>query len=314
MKDQIIKGLTCVMCGDACKAVLKGLFDNRYGSPGAYDIFKCGRCSLEQTWPRPPEAELKLLYEEFYNWGGQEDSLYYKIRERFLNSGLYRLWLKWDGDLAFHLRLGRGRLLDVGCNEGRGLALYARNGFEVEGLEINERAAAAAQSRGFAVHTVPLAEFFPEEPYGVVVLANVLEHAVDPAEMLTQVRRLLRPGGEVWISCPNAGSRWRRLFGRHWINWHVPYHLWHFTPETLGRLLSRTRLRLLEMETFTPSLWLAQSLLSQIGSHAGRANQLMRSPAVLAGLMMAGRTIILPLSEGTDRQGEGDCLVIRAST
>ena len=306
------QGQDCSMCGAPCRTVLTGLFDDRFGAAGTFDILRCQDCGLEQTRPRPPEAELKLLYEEFYNWGGQEDTLYYQVREKFLNSGLYRLWLNWDGDLAFHLEAGRGRLLDLGCNEGRGLALYSRNGFQAEGLEINQRAAATARSRGFTVHTTPLAEFTPEEPYDVVVLANALEHATAPWEMLSQVRRLLRRGGQIWISCPNAASRWRRLFGRHWINWHVPYHLWHFTPETLRGLITSTGFSLVAMKTFTPSLWLAQSLWGRMG-RAGRANQPMPSPLVLAGLMLAGRAFILPWGREADRQGRGDCLIVRAA-
>ena len=76
----------------------------------------------------------------------------------------------------------------------------------------------------------------------MVVLANVLEHAWDPVLMLAEVRRLLRPGGEVWISCPNAASLWRRVFGRAWVNWHVPFHLWHFSPATLQVVLQAGRL------------------------------------------------------------------------
>ena len=159
---------------------LDGLCDDRFGAPGAYAILQCTHCGLEQTWPRPSEGELKDLYERFYNAGVKPDSAYRGLRERFLASGLYRLWLKWDGDMSFHGRRGAGRLLDVGCNEGRGLSLYADNGFQVEGLELNETAAALARQRGFPVHTAALAQFRPEEPYDVVVLANVLEHAWDP--------------------------------------------------------------------------------------------------------------------------------------
>ena len=302
----------CLICEAPCWPVLSGLFDDRFGAPGTYDIMQCQHCGLEQTWPRPSEAELKLLYEEFYNWGGQEDTFYYKIREKFLNSDLYRLWLKWDGDPAFHLRPGRGRLLDVGCNEGRGLALYSRHGFQAEGVEINERAAAAARSKGFPVYTMSLAEFFPAEPFDVVVLANVLEHAADPVDMLTQVRRLLRPGGQVWISCPNAAGRWRRLFGRHWVNWHVPFHLWHFSPVTLKELLARADFRIVEMGTSTPSQWVAASFCTLV-SRPGRANKWVRSAPIMAVMMLAARALFLPLWGNLDRRLEGDCLMLTAT-
>jgi len=225
----------CLLCGRAGSVRLQGLFDDRFGAPGVYDVIGCSGCGLGWTWPRPTEAELKRLYEGFYNAGVEPGGAYQGLRERFLASAFNRLWLRWDGDLTFHLRRGRGRLLDLGCNEGRGLSLYAANGFAAEGLEINEKAAALARKRGFRVFTGPLEDFTPAEPYEVVVLSNVLEHARDPLSMLAQVRRLLRPGGEVWISLPNADSFWRRVFGRSWVNWHVPFHLWHFSPRAWKR-------------------------------------------------------------------------------
>ena len=42
--------------------------------------------------------------------------------------------------MSFHARRGAGRLLDVGCNEGRGLAMYAANGFQAESLVWFDRA------------------------------------------------------------------------------------------------------------------------------------------------------------------------------
>ena len=55
-----------------------------------------------------------------------------------------------DGDISFYSKHGKGRLLDIGCNEGRGLPIYKTNGFVVEGLEVNELAAAKAR-KGYAI-------------------------------------------------------------------------------------------------------------------------------------------------------------------
>ncbi|MEJ2670837.1 MAG: class I SAM-dependent methyltransferase [Deltaproteobacteria bacterium] len=302
----------CGVCGGACRVRVEGLFDDRFGAPGTYVIVKCCHCGLEQTRPRPSEAELKKLYENFYNAGIKSGSAYGGLRERFLTSGLYRLWLKWDGDMSFHDRRGGGRLLDVGCNEGRSLRLYADNGVEVEGLELNELAAAEARRRGFRVHSASLGQFRIEEPYDVVVLANVLEHAWDPVQMLAEVRRLLRPAGEVWISCPNAASLWRGVFRRAWVNWHVPYHLWHFSPATLAEVLGRAGFEVASLETYTPALWLAQSLCVSLGSRKGRSNRMMRSAPVAAGLMLLARALVLPWFGHLNRRQAADCLIVTA--
>jgi len=300
------------MCAQSCRLRLDGLFDSRFGAPGTYAILQCATCGLEQTWPRPSEGELKGLYERFYNAGISPDSAYRGLRERFFTSGLYRLWLRWDGDMGFHGRRGTGRLLDVGCNEGGRLSLYADNGFQVEGLELNESAAALARQRGFQVHTAPLGQFRPREPFDVVVLANVLEHAWDPVQMLAEVRRLVRPQGEVWISCPNAASLWRRVFGRAWVNWHVPYHLWHFSPATLQMVLKRAGYEITALDTFTPALWMAQSLCVSLGARKGRPNRVMRSAPVAAMLTLMARVLILPWFGHLDRDRTGDCLIVTA--
>ncbi|MGP8049544.1 MAG: class I SAM-dependent methyltransferase [Desulfobaccales bacterium] len=301
----------CWLCGQVCQVLEEGLRDQRFGAPGVYEILACPSCGLEQTQPRPSGPELKDLYERFYNAGAEPGSAYQSLRERFLASGWYRLWLRWDGDPAFHQRRGAGRLLDLGCNEGRSLSLYAANGFVAEGLEINEKAAALARRRGFPVYTGTLEEFRPAAPYAVVVLANVLEHAPDPVAMLDQVRRLLGPGGEVWISCPNAWSLWRRVFGRAWINWHVPYHLWHFSPQTLAEVLARAGLRLAEVKSFTPALWLAQSFCLRLGERRGGRNRALRSAPLLAAMMLVAR-LLLPLFFRAERRLRGDCLVADA--
>jgi 2-polyprenyl-3-methyl-5-hydroxy-6-metoxy-1,4-benzoquinol methylase len=302
----------CILCGASCQPVLANLYDDRFGAPGLFDIIKCQLCGLEQTVPQPSETQLKELYEQFYNFGGEANTTYTKIRERFLASPLYRLWLTWDGDISFHLRQGTGRLLDIGCNEGRTLSLYAHNGFQVEGLELNEVAAAAARQRGFKVFTVPLELFDSETPYDIVVLSNVLEHAMDPLDMLRHVRRLLRPGGQVWISCPNAASYWRNTFGRHWINWHVPFHLWHFSPKTVTRLLNQVHFSVQEMSSCTPALWLTQSLCSSFASKAGKSNRWLRSVPVIAGLMVMIRSFLWPRLRQLNRDLQGDCLIITA--
>src|SRR3990172_7442326 len=98
----------CGMCGQGCRLLLDGMCDDRFGAPGTYAILKCTNCGLEQTWPRPSEPELKELYEQFYNAGITPASAYRRLRERFFTSGLYRLWLSWDGDMSFHGRRGGG--------------------------------------------------------------------------------------------------------------------------------------------------------------------------------------------------------------
>ena len=94
------------------------------------------------------------------------------------------------------------------------MRIYQRNGFEPEGLELNEKAAQDARKAGFTVYSQIFEEFQSDEPFDIVVLSNVLEHSSNPKNMLDHVRSVLKLDGHVWISCPNSQSWLRRLFGR----------------------------------------------------------------------------------------------------
>ena len=302
----------CLLCGIQMQVVLSGLTDNRFGSLGEYCLAQCDQCRLLQTVPIPEPEEIKQLYETYYNFGGESRTIYTKMRKTFLNSLAYRLWMAVDGDISFHLRRGQGRLLDVGCNEGRGLSIYCKNGFDPEGLELNERAAQDARMAGFVVHTKTLEEFQPEEPFDVVVLSNVLEHSLNPKEMLQDVKRILKSGGRVWISCPNNNSWLRSLFGHYWINWHVPFHIYHLSSKTLGQLLQRSGFEINKLKYATPSHWVSQSILAAIFAKPGQQTPQLRSPILVASLMIICRVFLFSFLWLGNLTGHGDCLVVIA--
>jgi SAM-dependent methyltransferase len=273
---------------------------------------RCESCGLLETEPRPDAAELTRLYEAHYNLGGEGETAYGKAREKFLFSAPYRAWLALDGDISFHAEHGTGRLLDIGCNEGRGLEIYRANGFAAEGLELNRNAARIARSRGFVVHESDIAAFAPAAPFDRAVLSNVLEHALDPRAMLRDVHRILAPAGEVWISLPNAESWLAAAFGREWINWHVPFHITHFTASRLSSLLAECGFTVASVRLITPSLWVAQSLLARLGRTHADPTAMFRKRWLIAGLMLAVRGLMFPLLWVQNLRGRGDCLVVKA--
>lgn len=300
-------------CGNALAPVLGALSDDRFGAGGSYGIFRCQHCGLEQTLPRLGGEQLKALYEAHYNFGGSGHSLYARLREALLRSPLYRVWLAIDGDISFHTVRGRGRLLDIGCNEGRGLLLYDRNGFTAEGMELNDRAAASARKKGFTVHNETLQAFQAVPPYDAVVLSNVLEHVSNPVDMLRHVARILKPGGRLYVSCPNANSWQRILFGRGWINWHVPFHIVHFTESTLDRTLDTAGFAVTTTSYASPALWTAQTVISRLFSVPGRPTRQLRNPVLVLALTILVRGLLFPLLWWGNRAGRGDCLVVMAT-
>jgi 2-polyprenyl-3-methyl-5-hydroxy-6-metoxy-1,4-benzoquinol methylase len=303
----------CILCGKKlfeCKKL--NIFDTRFGMSDIYTLGICSQCEIEQTHPIPTPQELKNLYKQYYNYGGEQGTLYTRLRKLFLNSLVYRLWLSIDGDISFHSRKGNGRLLDVGCNEGRGLWLYQLNGFSVDGLELNEKAAAVARLQGFAVYTQLLEDYQPKDKYDVTVLSNVLEHSLDPKNMLRNTYRILKSEGRVWISCPNSRSWLRSIFGKYWINWHVPFHIVHFTPKSIRKTLQDTGFDQIEIRQETPALWAAHSVIARLFAKRGKPTKQLRNPLIVISLMLFWRGLFFPFLWLGNRLGRGDCLIVTA--
>jgi 2-polyprenyl-3-methyl-5-hydroxy-6-metoxy-1,4-benzoquinol methylase len=302
----------CFYCSNELFIKYIGIFDTRFGTKSRYSIAICPCCDVVQTIPFPNSDMLTALYKEHYNFRCEKNTIYTRFREWFLSSTRYRIWILLDGDFSFHGRRGNGRLLDVGCNEGRGLSIYQKNGFETEGLELNEQAAAEARKRGFNVDTDPIETLQPKDPYDIVVLSNVLEHSLDPKDMLTHVARILKPGGQVWISCPNVDSWQRKLFGRYWINWHVPFHIFHFSQKTLTNRLKETGFEIQEIRQESPALWVVHSIIVRLFAQFGRPTKQLRNPFLVGGVLILIRIFFFPLLWLGNRWGRGDCLVVVA--
>ncbi len=180
-------------------------------------------------------------------------------------------------------------------------------------MEPNANAAEVAKSLGFTVHVTPVEDFVPDRPYDVVVLSNVLEHSLDPRGMLRRVLGMLNPRGQVWVSAPNGSSVLRSVFGRCWINWHVPFHIVHFTSRTLLELLRGAGFGATVVRQETPALWAAHSLIAAVFARRGRPTRQLRNPAMVGVLMLSIRAFLFPLLWLANLTGRGDCLVVTAT-
>lgn len=120
------------------------------------------------------------------------------------------------------------RLLDVGCAWG-GFSLLARQhlGLEVVGLDRYAELVAAAQARGIpAFQTDVEREGIPlaSSSLDVVWFDSVIEHLYDPTTALSEIYRVLKPGGFLLLGSPNVVSLNRRLQMWGGLNPFAQYH------------------------------------------------------------------------------------------
>jgi SAM-dependent methyltransferase len=97
------------------------------------------------------------------------------------------------------------KLLDVGCGTGW-LAEHFR---DYTGIDGSPEAVAAAQAKGRSIQQGDVDQPLPFEDasFDAVVLKDLLEHVADPVAVVREVGRVLKPGGRVFASSPDA-QRW----------------------------------------------------------------------------------------------------------
>jgi SAM-dependent methyltransferase len=131
------------------------------------------------------------------------------------------------------------RVLDLGCRDGALTREFAA-GNEVVGVDADRDALAEAQKLGIETRWADLDEPlpFPDASFDVLVAGELLEHLRDPRQLVAEARRVLRPGGTLVASVPNAyrlKNRLRFLAGRKPED--DPTHLQMFTADDVGKLL-----------------------------------------------------------------------------
>ena len=107
-------------------------------------------------------------------------------------------------DVTRHFPRG-ARMLDVGCGTG----WLAEHFADYTGIDGSPDAVARAGERGRHVLLARVEEPLPFEnaSFDGVVVKDLLEHVEDPVAVLLEVHRVLRPGGRVFASSPDA-QRW----------------------------------------------------------------------------------------------------------
>jgi SAM-dependent methyltransferase len=142
-------------------------------------------------------------------------------------------------------------LLDIGCGFGQYLDIARDFGFAGLGVEPDAERAGCAASRG---HEVVTGFFTPQlvsgRTFDAVLLSHVIEHLRQPAEVLSDIQQVLKPGGTLFVACPNHGGLRARLMGARYEHYSPPEHLNYFCQKSLQRLAKRAGYQIVRIETF----------------------------------------------------------------
>jgi SAM-dependent methyltransferase len=260
----------CPLCSSADRKALHRDLTDRvfFCAPGGWSLYQCDACEGAYLDPRPTAESIARAYSSYYTHelegeASAPQSAFERLKTAAYNGYLnaqYNFdlspasaWGRWAvaavppirlkrDARARHLRLEHkgAPLLDIGCGNGAFVKAALALGWGAEGLDPDPNAAALGRKTGvrIAVGSLPKISY-PDASFAAVTMSHSIEHLHDPVAGLREVRRILRPGGTVWIATPNLRSTGYEVFGAEWIGLDPPRHLVLFTPTALISSLSR---------------------------------------------------------------------------
>lgn len=188
---------------------------------------RCGTCFIDHM----PSAE---LLERFYqNYTG--NALYSKKAKRKLARSKHRI-------RRLQRLIPGGKFLDVGCNLGFAVEAARQCGFEATGIELSKQAVEKAQEqfpgcRFFATSSMEFAK--RGETFDLIYSSEVIEHVPDPVAFVESLRALLKPGGALFLTTPDAGHFLKPRKLEEWKEVRPPAHIIWYDRRALDALLKR---------------------------------------------------------------------------
>lgn len=259
----------CPICGSKGEMLHEGLKDQLFGAPGEWSIRRCSSNTCGLLWldPRPIEDDIASAYQTYYTHADAEEKSLVKSRlVAYIRDFIVNVVTRFCGqrrekeDLAhMYLRdMLPGRVLDIGCGDARFLNRMKQAGWAVQGVDFD--AAAASNAKNLFDIDVQIGTLedmqFPESSFDAVTMNHVIEHVFDPVTLLSEVRRILKPGGRLVMVTPNAISMGHRFFGRFWRGLEPPRHIQIFTPPSLEAAARSAELEVSKIFTTAVNAWI----------------------------------------------------------
>ncbi len=270
--------LVCQLCGSRDRSLKL--------QDGPFQVVTCNGCGLVYVTPRLQGQALLDVYDAGY-WKSEnpkqrgyadyarEGALYLATYEKRMR--LVDRWLP-----------ARARILDVGCAAGYFLRVVQKRGHDVHGVELSaaiahEAVAALGEAR---IHVGTLdeavtARHYAPQSFDLVTLWDVIEHVPEPQGLLRRIRGLVKPSGKLLLETQNVASRWARLLGARWHHYKHDEHLYHFSPDTIRRLLADCGFRVVDLGSAFAGKYVSFGFLAERAGKLGRIPGLLAKPLAL---------------------------------
>ncbi len=232
-----------------------------------FRVWECANCTLRFTQDVPGETAIGAYYKaEAYvshtdSKQGLINKIYHKVRSHTLQT---------KRKLIERNAISQSKkLLDIGAGTGAFLANMQEAGWHCTGVEPDEDArTVAAEKYGLQLKTNDELQSL-EGQFDAITLWHVLEHVHDLNGYFAHFNKYLAPGGHLYIAVPNYTSKDAKHYKENWAAYDVPRHLYHFSPGSMKKLVTKHGLSIKSMQPMWYDSFYVSMLSEQIQSGKG---------------------------------------------
>lgn len=240
------KKITCIVCNSKNIGELEGF----------KEYYFCSKCNT--AWYKKfPKSEYKSIY--YQGKSSLASKLFtpiawffYKIREKYVNTNRRKLWI------------------DVGAGEG---SFLREVGYEKKiGVEVSSSGRKMMERIG--LETLTDKEFIKSKGLKADVISfwHVIEHLDDPILYIKSAYRNISPDGKLIIGIPNLNSFEFKNFKRNWFHLAPLYHKWHFSDNSIRKLLEANNFKVERIDYWSIEHHLTGLIQSIINSATSSEN------------------------------------------
>jgi glycosyltransferase involved in cell wall biosynthesis/SAM-dependent methyltransferase len=205
-----------------------------------YRVVRCDNCGLVFLNPQPSDDELARIYGANYFLGSDSEAGRQAVAE--IKGATASLYLS---EIRRYRGPASGRLLEIGCGDGDFLVLAEAEGWQVTGIEYSSAACDKTRKRlktGEVLCGELKASELPAASFDLCVISDVLEHVRAPLDFLSEIHRVLKPGGILFVATPSIDSWSARFMRQKWMEFKAE-HVTYFDRQTLQMALFRAGFR-----------------------------------------------------------------------
>ncbi len=242
-----MKEFRCILCHEKKYELVKRKLR---GGDESRSVVKCLSCGMQQLFPLPSIEEDK----KFYNINAHDK----EITPQYDIQGLYDKFKYYNlSHVRYLIDFGikkEWKMLDVACGYGFFISMMREKGYIFDGIEISDDRSQYCLQYNPEMRLYRLNLLEDSIPidlmgkYDLLTMFHLLEHLTDPLLYLEKLRKLLKPGGLLFVELPNVSNIMMDASKEFNDFFFFRDHVAYYSPQNLVTVLEKSGFEVLSVK------------------------------------------------------------------